>query len=530
MSNVWIAPLLVLGLALVVGIILVVRVWRDEVGSGGIRQAQREGLVARKEALLERIRELDADRGKLAEAERLGRREALITEAAEVVAALDELDAAPDEALVAPPPPSAGMSRAGLATGIGGVMVVAVIGLVLGQSSVTRTQGMSMTGNSQSDGEQAVVVARASLEENPEDLAALNVLTYDALLRRDAQQAMDFMDRSRAIGPEDPEVLVHLGVLQIMVGMGDRAESTLALARTSRPDLPKAVLWTGVQQLTTGDREAAVATLTEALGLELSPVEQQIATQMLAEAKAVPAQVRVRGTVTVAEGANVPQGGILFVIARRSEVAAGPPLAVRRASAAGFPQSFELTDDDMMLGGQWPDQVWLQVRVDADGNPTTKEEADLESALIGPFDATAEAVSLELAGGLPGTSSAPSEDGPADEDGPAEDAGAPRLSGTLVLADGVTAPAATAIFVMVRRAASGGGPPVAAVRLEPTLPATFSVTEANMMMGGEWPDEVWLEARLDTDGDAMTKTEADLRSELQGPLSAGTTDLTVALQ
>ena len=81
MSDVWTAPLLVLGLALVVAIILVVRVWRDEVGSGGIRQARREGLVARKEALLERIRELDADRGKLAEAERQSRREALITEA-----------------------------------------------------------------------------------------------------------------------------------------------------------------------------------------------------------------------------------------------------------------------------------------------------------------------------------------------------------------------------------------------------------------------------------------------------------------
>jgi len=523
MSDVWTAPLLVLGLALVVAIILVVRVWRDEVGSGGIRQARREGLVARKEALLERIRELDADRGKLAEAERQSRREALITEATEVVAALDELDAAPDEALVAPPPPSAGMSRAGVATGIGGVMVVAVIGLVLGQSSVTRTQGMSMTGNSQSDGEQAAVVALAALEENPEDLAALNVLTYDALLRRDAQQAMDFMDRSRAIGPEDPEVLVHLGVLQIMVGMGDRAESTLALARASRPDLPKAVLWTGVQQLTTGDREAAVATLTEALSLELSPVEQQIATQMLAEAKAVPAQVRVRGSVTVAEGAALPRGGILYIIARRSEVAAGPPLAVRRASAAGFPQSFELTDDDMMLGGQWPDEVWLQVRVDADGNPTTKEEADLESALVGPLDATAEPVALELTGGLPASSS------PSDEaDSAQQDAGVARLSGTLSLAEGATGDGAV-IFVMVRRDAAGGGPPVAALRLPATLPAEFTVTDADMMMGGAWPDEVWIEARLDADGDAMTKTGADLRSGLVGPLTSGETGLSVVL-
>jgi len=523
MGDVWTAPLLVLGLALVVGIVLVVRVWRDEVGAGGVRQSRREGLVARKDALLERIRELDADRGKLAEAERNRRREALITEATEVLAALDELDAAPDDALVAPPPPSASMSRVGLATGIGGVLVVAVIGLVLGQSSVTRTEGMSMTGNTASDGDQAVEVARAALEANPEDLAALNVLTYDALLRRDAQQAMDFMDRSRAVDPVDPEVLVHLGVLQIMVGMGDRAEATLAQARTARPDLPKAVLWSGVQQLTSDDREAAVVTLTEALSLDLSPVEQRIATQMLAEAKAVPAQVRVRGSVTVAEGAALPQGGILYIIARRSEVAAGPPLAVRRASAAGFPKSFELTDDDMMLGGQWPEQVWLQVRVDADGNPTTKEEADLESELLGPLDAAAEPVTLELTGGLPATSS-PSEEA----DTEPQDAGGARLSGTLSLAEGAAGDGAV-IFVMVRRAATASGPPVAALRLPATLPAEFTVTDADMMMGGAWPDEVWVEARLDADGDAMTKTEADLRSELVGPLTAGATGISVVL-
>ena len=70
---------------------------------------------------------------------------------------------------------------------------------------------------------------------------------------------------------------------------------------------------------------------------------------------------------------------------------------------------------------------------------------------------------------------------------------------------------------------------IAALRLPATLPAEFTVTDADMMMGGAWPDEVWIEARLDADGDAMTKTGADLRSGLVGPLTSGETGLSVVL-
>ena len=35
----------------------------------------------------------------------------------------------------------------------------------------------------------------------------------------------------------------------------------------------------------------------------------------------------------------------------------------------------------------------------------------------------------------------------------------------------------------------------------------FTLGKGDMVMGGEWPEEVWLEARLDQDGNAMTKME-----------------------
>ena len=52
----------------------------------------------------------------------------------------------------------------------------------------------------------------------------------------------------------------------------------------------------------------------------------------------------------------------------------------------------------------------------------------------------------------------------------------------------------------------------------PVFPLDFTMNDSHMMMGGSWPDEVWLSARLDTDGNAMTKSEEDWESSILGPL------------
>ena len=39
------------------------------------------------------------------------------------------------------------------------------------------------------------------------------------------------------------------------------------------------------------------------------------------------------------------------------------------------------------------------------------------------------------------------------------------------------------------------------------------------MMGGEWPEQVWLDVRLDEDGNAMSKSDNDVNAEMQGPLT-----------
>ena len=51
-----------------------------------------------------------------------------------------------------------------------------------------------------------------------------------------------------------------------------------------------------------------------------------------------------------------------------------------------------------------------------------------------------------------------------------------------------------------------------------------------MMLGGEWPGEVFLEARIDGDGNVMSKDDIVARSEITGPVAAGTTNAALVLQ
>ena len=63
----------------------------------------------------------------------------------------------------------------------------------------------------------------------------------------------------------------------------------------------------------------------------------------------------------------------------------------------------------------------------------------------------------------------------------------------------------------------------------PTFPLNFELGPADMMMGGEWPEQVWLDVRLDEDGNAMSKSDNDVNAERQGPLTGVQTGLQISL-
>ena len=207
----------------------------------------------------------------------------------------------------------------------------------------------------------------------------------------------------------------------------------------------------------------------------------------------------------------------MFMV-RRTEAAAGPPVAAVRLSPKGIPGTFSVTDRDMMLGGPWPDQVWLNARVDTDGNPTTKQGQDLISETVGPFEAGSNNIVLTL---KPSTTAQTEE---------SSNDSAERVRGTIQIAEGTSLSDTSAVFIIVRRTETPAGPPVAAVRMTPSeVPGTFSIGDSHIMMGGPWPDQVWVQVRADSDGNAMTKDDKDISSQIIGPITSGTSDVVFTL-
>jgi tetratricopeptide (TPR) repeat protein len=106
-----------------------------------------------------------------------------------------------------------------------------------------------------------------------------------------------------------------------------------------------------------------------------------------------------------------------------------------------------------------------------------------------------------------------------------------HVSGTIELDPshtGKVAPGAV-LFVFVREAGPGAGPPVAAARLPPSFPARFDLGEADAMMGQPFPDTLLVEARLDSDGDPTTRPPSDPRARLDD-VKAGRNDVRLVLR
>ena len=107
-----------------------------------------------------------------------------------------------------------------------------------------------------------------------------------------------------------------------------------------------------------------------------------------------------------------------------------------------------------------------------------------------------------------------------------------RISGTVDLdpsLKGTVSPSAV-LFVFVREAGFGAGPPVAAKRLPASaFPIGFEVSESDAMMGQTFPDALLVEARLDADGDPTTRPPTDPKAR-QDDVKIGSTDTHLVLK
>ena len=123
--------------------------------------------------------------------------------------------------------------------------------------------------------------------------------------------------------------------------------------------------------------------------------------------------------------------------------------------------------------------------------------------------------------------------GPAEiMDGPARAApGAEGSVSGVIQAPGLDAPPAGAVlFVFVRAVDTSGGPPLAVQRHSPAgFPVRYTIGPADAMMGpAPFPERVVVEARLDSDGDPLSRAPGDL-SARSGPVAPGSEGVTLTL-
>ena len=107
-------------------------------------------------------------------------------------------------------------------------------------------------------------------------------------------------------------------------------------------------------------------------------------------AAALPSQ-KISGRIeldpTIAAKVKTP--AIVFVIAR-DENRKGHPLLAKRIDVQRFPVAFTLGPEDAMMGGTPPSRVFLEARIDRDGDAATHEpgapSASLNGVALGSTD------------------------------------------------------------------------------------------------------------------------------------------------
>jgi cytochrome c-type biogenesis protein CcmH len=104
------------------------------------------------------------------------------------------------------------------------------------------------------------------------------------------------------------------------------------------------------------------------------------AAQPAKTASAAPPGQTISGTITVDAKlkANLDSNAALFIIARPAGGPGGPPLAVKKIDQPKFPLSYSLGQENVMMQGTpFSGKVNISVRLDKDGNPTTRGAGDL---------------------------------------------------------------------------------------------------------------------------------------------------------
>lgn len=106
------------------------------------------------------------------------------------------------------------------------------------------------------------------------------------------------------------------------------------------------------------------------------------------------------------------------------------------------------------------------------------------------------------------------------------------VSGEIHLSEGVRAAPGAVLFVIARKRGAQGGPPLAVARIgDPVFPQAFELGQDQVMIPGlRFEGPISITARLDADGNAMTRDPRDPATTSSHPADPGQRDLLLRLE
>ncbi len=367
---------------------------------------ERLDLEAKRDVLLQQLRELKETGGSVEEQRRLER------ETADVLRALDKRKAVPSKTAAAGPVAAdvniAALTRAasirGFIWGAASVAVLGGIGWFVTEKATPKTETASapMASAPQSQPQQqsdpALQQIEAAVAKSPDDLEMRNQLAKAYLERENLMGVFEQTKYILARTPDDARALTYQALVRMSMGQRDPAAEMLRHAIKSDPQLLDAYValaWDDIQRGKTAEAEAQIAEATRRhpeqkarLDDVLAKMKEQAKNPAPASAAAsTPAAAPVSGpsvhvTLTLAGAAPSPNA-VLFIIARAAGQTAGPPAAVKRIAGPTFPLDIDLSAADSMMGQPLPATVRIEARLDSDGDAMTKNPSDPHAAQDG---------------------------------------------------------------------------------------------------------------------------------------------------
>jgi cytochrome c-type biogenesis protein CcmH len=419
----WTPPLVVLALGAVAGAVAVGLRSRQKSAAGTFEpspaSSQSSDLQQRYDALIRRLAEGVPDEEKarieleaahvLMEMESPGRKSKK-AQASKAEAAPEA--PAPPKVVARPPSALAGFVYGVLAMAtLGGLFYLASLG------STERAEGGSPTGGNtmgsataagpeNTAAENAEIAAlEANVQKTPQDVGLRVELTRAYLRQRDLMKVFDQTQAILEIQPGEPHALTYQALVRVAMGQADQAETMLIDAIKKNPRIEDAYIHLAIARLQLGNKKGAEAAIADGQKqfpedrALLADVFKQISSAAEADAAAGPpvagatpddrpegdvaapttpgsAGNSVIVVVDLPRGVTVPQGAILFVMAREAGFDTGAPVAVKRVPAVNFPITVTLSEKDSMAGESLPGLMRIDARVDPDGDPMSKNPTD----------------------------------------------------------------------------------------------------------------------------------------------------------